>query len=117
MTWTDEESRYLITHATDGARVVAAALGTSAEEVEARAAEMGVMLSDAPERLEICPMCGCRYVRPHTSSGRDGICPVCFETRKAEAMEERAAFLRAHRRYEAAKRAVRRARASSREDG
>lgn len=99
--WTDEEERYLIQHRSDGADLIAHALGVSVPAVKHKASRLGVSLRPKPG--EICPLCGCYVIRPHTDAGRHGMCPACWERRKADAMRERRAFQRAKEDYEAAK--------------
>lgn len=111
--WTDEEGRWLIQHATDGCALIAVALGREEADVMGEAERRGVRLDVGPDALELCPRCSARYVRPGTSSGKAGVCPVCWERMKADAMEERAAALWERRRYEAAKKRAWRAEVGS----
>lgn len=99
--WTDEEKRYLITYKTDGAKRIAAALGRSVIAVKIMASRLHVSLAQTDG--ELCPRCGVRRIRKGTSSYRHGLCPVCWESEKAEAIRERRAFQRARREYERAK--------------
>lgn len=99
--WTDEEKRYLITYKDDGAEKIAAALGRSTIAVQIMACRLHVSL--AVRHGEICPRCGMREVRKGTSAYSHGLCPVCWEREKAEAIRERRAFKRARKEYEAAK--------------
>lgn len=99
--WTDEETRWLSAHRGDGADALARALGRSVLAVKVKASRMGVSLARASGG--ICPICGKYEMRPGTRSARQGMCPVCWELRKAHAMEERAAMAAARRRYDAAK--------------
>ena len=94
-------------HRTDGADLLAAALGRTRKAVERKAAALGVSLRVSPG--EVCPECGCYEVRERTEAARHGLCPVCWERRKAKAMEERAATIRERRRYDAARVAAQRA--------
>ena len=48
-------------------------------------------------------MCGEHIVREGTAAAKQGMCQVCWERRKANAMRERAAEQRAKADYEAAK--------------
>lgn len=99
--WTDEEKRYLISHKTDGAKLVAAALGRTPLSVRIMASRLHVSL----ERVEseVCPRCGRYRMRKGTSGYRHGLCPVCWEQEKAYAIRERKAFQRARQDYERAK--------------
>ena len=117
--WTEEKQTYLIRHAQDGVGLLSRALGVSEEEVIRHAERSGLRLSYGPEwgELELCPMCAARYVRPQTVAGRAGVCPVCWERAKAEAMRERAASVRAKVDYEDAKKRCQRARVASRKAG
>ena len=99
--WTDEEKRYLITHKTDGAYRIAAALGRSVVSVQVMACRLHVSLVQVEG--EICPRCGTYRLRVGSYAARHGLCPVCWEREKAEALRERRAFQRAHRDYESAK--------------
>lgn len=99
--WTDEEKRYLVTYKTDGAERIAAALGRSVIAVQIMACRLHVSLAESEG--ELCPRCGVRRIRKGTSAYRHGLCPVCWESEKAEAMRERRAFQRARREYERAK--------------
>lgn len=99
--WTDEEKRYLISHKTDGAYLIAAALGRSVVSVQTMACRLHVSL--VRQEGPICSRCGVRRVRFGTIGYRHGLCPVCWENEKADAMRERREFQRARRRYETAK--------------
>lgn len=99
--WTTKEERYLITHKSDGAAILAAALGRTECAIRRRASRLGVSLRPRPG--ELCPRCGCYEIRAGTSAAQHGLCPVCWERAKADAMEERDATLREQARYEAAK--------------
>lgn len=117
--WTDEKQSYLIRHAQDGVGLLSRALGVTDEAVIRHAERSGLRLSYGPEwgELELCPMCAARYVRPQTVAGRAGMCPVCWERAKADAMRERAASVRAEVDYEDAKKRRQRARRASRQAG
>lgn len=99
--WTDEEKRYLISHKTDGAELIAAALGRSIISVQIMASRLHVSL----ERIEseLCPRCGMYRMRKGTAGYRQGLCPVCWEQEKAYAIRERKAYQRARQDYERAK--------------
>lgn len=99
--WTDEEKRYLISHKTDGAELIAAALGRTIISIQIMACRLHVSL----ERIEseLCPRCGKYRMRKGTSGYRHGLCPVCWEQEKAYAIRERKAFQRARQDYERAK--------------
>lgn len=116
--WSDEEKRYLFKHAADGYLLIGEALGRSGLAVKRKCARMGVRVSRYPIEGELCPRCGTGRI---TASDRNavgaGVCPICWEQMKAEAMEERAAYLRTRRRYEAAKKRVRDERKRARADG
>lgn len=99
--WTSADERYLRQHRTDGAALLSCALGRSRRAVEVMASRLGISLR--PSTGGVCSVCGCYEVRPHTDAGRAGMCPVCWERRKAKAMEERNAMREAMRAYEAAK--------------
>jgi hypothetical protein len=99
--WTTEEERYLARHRTDGADLLAHVLGRSVRAVRVKASRLGVSLAARPG--EVCPMCGCYEIREHTEAARHGLCPVCWERRKAKAMEERRATRAAQQGYERAK--------------
>lgn len=106
--WTDEERRYLVSHKTDGAELVAVALGRSPKSVRRMAERMGVSLAVRPG--DVCPVCGVYDIRPGTSAAQHGMCVVCWERKRARAMQERAAFQDARRDYERQKHAARKAR-------
>lgn len=99
--WTDEEKRYLITYKSDGAERIAAALGRSVFSVQCMASRLHVSLVEVEG--DLCPRCGARKVRKGTSAYRHGLCPVCWEMEKTEAIRERRALQRAKREYDAAK--------------
>lgn len=102
--WTGEEERYLSQHRTDGAALIAAALGVSELAVRRKAQKMGVSLRVSPG--EVCPRCGLYVVRAGTVAARYGVCPACWERMKADAIRERRGFLDARRDYERAKKEV-----------
>lgn len=112
--WTDERQGYLIRHALDGVGLLSHALGISEDEVVRQAERSGLRLSYGPQwgELELCPVCCARYVRPRTTAYRAGVCPVCWDRMKAEAMRERAATVNARRDYEAAKKQAQRTQGS-----
>lgn len=99
--WTDEEKRYLISHKTDGAKLIADALGRSNISVKVMASRMHVSLAQSGDRP--CPRCGKLRMRKGTSGYSYGLCPVCWEQEKAYAIRERKDFLRARQDYERAK--------------
>lgn len=100
--WTDDEIRYLRMNRSDGCELLAAALRRTPGAVRAKARALGIRgVGRWPEDGELCPVCGAHRVRPGSSAARRGMCPVCWEREKARAMEERAAFIAAHRRYNA----------------
>lgn len=99
--WTDEEKRYLVTYKTDGAERIAAALGRSVISVRVMACRMHVSLVEVDG--DLCPRCGAHRVRKGTSAARHGLCPVCWELEKTEAIRERRALQRAKQKYDAAK--------------
>lgn len=99
--WTDEEKRYLISHKTDGADLIAAALGRTVVSVQIMACRLHVSLRR--EEGELCPRCAMYRVRRGTIAYRYGLCPVCWEREKTDAMRERKAFQRERQDYEAAK--------------
>lgn len=99
--WTDADCRYLITHKSDGAELVAKALGRSVSAVKMKASRLGVSLR--PQPGELCPSCGCYRIRAGTSAAQHGLCPACWEREKARAMQERAATMAATAEYNAAK--------------
>lgn len=96
--WTDEEKRYLVSHKTDGAALIAEALGRSIVSVQVMACRMHVSLRQVDGPL--CPKCGTYRVRPGTYAGRHGLCVVCWERERARALSERRAFKEARREYE-----------------
>lgn len=104
--WTDEEEKYLRQHSTDGAKLVAYVLRRPITSVQKKASRMGISLRKVP-RVGICPRCGVHRITPNTLAAGYGLCLVCWEREKADMMEERAAELREKRRYDAAKKAVR----------
>lgn len=99
--WTSGEERYLSQHRTDGAALLAHALGRSVSSVRTKASRLGVSLRPRPG--DVCPVCGTYQIRPRTAAAGQGMCPVCWELRKAKAMEERRAMREAVRAYERAK--------------
>lgn len=109
--WTDSETRYLRAHREDGAELIAAALGRSIESVRSKAREMGISL--VFRTLPVCPVCGTRQVRPNTRAGSHGMCPACWEMRKADSMRERSAELAATRVYDAQKKRAKRRRGNA----
>lgn len=103
--WTFAEVRYLKQHRTDGAELIAEALGRSVSSVQAKACAAGVSLMYRPG--DMCPVCGLHSLREGTLAAKHGMCIACWERRKADAMEEQAAELRERKRYDAAKKAKR----------
>ena len=99
--WTDEERRYIKQHRGDGAALLAYVLGVTPKAVQRVAEKMHVSLRIT--KGDICPVCGLETIRDRTDAARYGMCPSCWERRKAEAMRERRRFEAAHRDYEAAK--------------
>lgn len=99
--WTSDEVRYLQRHRADGSDLIAHVLGRTPRAVQQQAHRLGVSLRIRPG--ETCPMCGEHTVREGTDAAAHGMCQVCWERRKADAMRERAAELRAKADYEAAK--------------
>lgn len=98
--WTLADTRYLSAHRTDGAYLIAHVLGRSVISVQHKAARMGISLG---RKLgAVCPVCGTYHVRDN-KAGRYGVCQVCWERRKANAMRERAAERAAQRDYDNAK--------------
>ena len=105
--WTDEEKRYLVTHKADGYALMAHVLGRTEKAIRRQAEKMGVRARRAPELGELCPICGEHRVRSGTRAARVGICPLCWEREKTDAMAERARTLEQRRRYDAAKKSIR----------
>lgn len=99
--WTSDEVRYLQRHRADGSDLIAHVLGRTTGAVQQQAHRLGVSLRI--RHGETCPMCGEHIVREGTDAALHGMCQVCWERRKADAMRERAAELRAKADYEAAK--------------
>ena len=98
--WTDAEVRYLSAHRADGSYLIAHVLKRTPLSVRVKAARLHISLDRKP--MKVCPICGTYFVRDN-KAGRYGMCQVCWERRKADAMRERAAELRAKADYEAAK--------------
>ena len=106
--WSDEEKRYLLKVASDGAALAAVALNREQADVEEMARAMGIALAERPPvgERELCPYCCERYIKPGTRAGKSGMCIVCWERRKTEAVMERASFVESLRVYDAARKAV-----------
>lgn len=98
--WTDAEVRYLWAHREDGSLVIAHVLKRSPLSVRVKAARLHISLGRKP--MKLCPVCGTYFVRDN-KAGRYGMCQVCWNRRKADAMRERAAEMAAQRDYDAAK--------------
>lgn len=98
--WTDAEVRYLSSHRADGSYLIAHVLGRTPLSVRVKAARLRIPLGSRPTR--VCPICGTYFVRDN-KAGRYGMCQVCWERRKADAMRERAAERAAQRDYDNAK--------------
>lgn len=98
--WTDSEVRYMSAHRSDGAYLIAHVLNRTAFSVQCKAAEMHISLGRKP--MKVCSICGTYFVRDN-KAGRYGMCQVCWERRKADAMRERAAERAAQRDYDNAK--------------
>ena len=88
-------------HRADGSDLIAHVLGRTTGAVQQQAHRLGVSLRIKPG--ETCPMCGEHIVREGTAAAKQGMCQVCWERRKADAMRERVAEQRAKADYEAAK--------------
>lgn len=104
MRWAKWEIDYLILHANDGARAIAAKLGRSLHAVEVQACRFGVSL----RRSWTCPRCGLVTFSP--LSVRTGWCRTCSVQISHQVAEERNEEIRKEvkneqARYEAAKRA------------
>lgn len=99
--WSDEETRYLISHKRDGADLIAIALGRTRASVKVKACRLRVSLQT--EFGEICPRCGRYRIRRGTGAARHGLCQVCWELEKAGALRERRAFVAARQEYERVK--------------
>lgn len=100
--WTDDEIRYLKRHRTDGAELIAHVLGRSVSSVKAKAFVLKVSLMYVVG--DICPVCGVNPIRAEAKNASShGMCQVCWERRKADAMRERAAERAAQRDYDNAK--------------
>lgn len=99
--WTNQEERYLRQHRTDGAELIAHALGRSVPSVKAKANVLHVSLTYRPG--DICPICGEHAIHPGTVAARYGMCIVCWERRKADQMREAASEERERNRYDAEK--------------
>lgn len=99
--WTDEEKRYLISHKSDGAYLLAEALGRSVASVQIMACRLGVSLRS--DLGEICPVCGQARIHKGSFAGRRGMCSACWEKEKARSLLERKRFLSARREYERSK--------------
>lgn len=108
--WTDEERRYLIANVADGSFSLSFALGRTEGAVEWQARKLGLRISRWPKGGELCPVCGRYYVRGGSRAAKRGLCAVCYADLKAEAVEKRTAYVRAVRRYDAAKHRERRRR-------
>lgn len=98
--WTDAEVRYLSSHRADGSQLIAHVLGRTPLSVRVKAARLRISLDRKP--MKVCPICGTYFVRDN-KAGRYGMCQVCWERRKADAMRERAAERAAQRDYDNAK--------------
>ncbi len=105
--WTTGELKTLSTMRNEGADAVAAILGRSPKAVRRMASKAHVSLRVRPG--DVCPVCGMREVRPHTSAGRHGMCPTCWTERLTRLREEEACQKRAEREYQAAKKRAQRA--------
>lgn len=103
-TWTNKEERYLKQHRTDGAELIAHALGRSVYSIKSKAKLLHISLMYAPG--DICPVCGKHALRKGTVAAKHGMCLVCWERRKADQMRERAAEERERRRYDCYKHMV-----------
>lgn len=99
--WTSEESRYLKRHRADGSDLIAHVLGRTPRAVQQQAHRLGVSLRIRAG--ETCPVCGEHAVSEGTVAASHGMCQVCWERRKADAMRERAAEKAAVREYDSAK--------------
>lgn len=98
--WTDAEVRYLSAHRADGSYLIAHVLKRSPMSVMVKASRLHISLERKP--MKVCPICGTYFVRDN-KAGRYGMCQVCWERRKADAMRERAAERAAQRDYDNAK--------------
>lgn len=98
--WTDAEVRYLSAHRADGSFLIAHVLKRTPLSVRVKAARLHISLDRKP--MKVCPICGTYFVRDN-KAGRYGMCQVCWERRKADAMRERAAERAAQRDYDNAK--------------
>lgn len=105
--WTTSELKTLSTMRNEGADAIAEILGRSPKAVRRMASKAHVSLRVRPG--DICPVCGMREVRPHTSAGRHGMCPTCWTERLTRLREEEACQKRAEREYQAAKKRAQRA--------
>ena len=98
--WTDAEVRYLSAHRADGSHLIAHVLKRTPLSVRVKAARLHISIDRKP--MKVCPICGTYFVRDN-KAGRYGMCQVCWERRKADAMRERAAERAAQRDYDNAK--------------
>lgn len=105
--WTTRELKVLSTMRNEGADAIAAILGRSPKAVRRMASKSHVSLRVRPG--DICPVCGMREVRPHTSAGRHGMCPTCWTERLTRLREKKAGLRQAEREYQAAKKRAQRA--------
>lgn len=100
--WTDDEIKYLKRHRTDGAELIAHALGRTVSSVQAKAFTLRVSLMYIDG--DICPVCGVNRIRADAKNAAShGMCQACWERRKADAMRERADERAAQRDYDRAK--------------
>ena len=86
--WTWREVEYLRMHRTDGADLIAHALGRTVPSVKAKAHVLGLSLMYLPG--DTCPVCGENPIREGTAAARHTMCISCWEKRKANATRERA---------------------------
>lgn len=105
--WTWREVDYLRMHRTDGAELIAHALGRTVPSVKAKAHVLGVSLMYLPG--DTCPVCGEFPMREGTSAAKHNMCVSCWEKRKAAATRELAREDDARREYDRERQRRRRA--------
>lgn len=104
--WSNSEKRTLSRNRNEGADAIAEILGRSPKSVRVMASKMHVSLKVSPG--DICPVCGVREIRPHTSAARHGMCPTCWTKKLTALREEATSDQQAERDYQAAKKRAQR---------
>lgn len=105
--WSNSEKRTLSRFRGEGADAISGLLGRSPKAVRRMASKLHVSLRVRPG--EVCPVCGERRVREHTSAAKRGMCPACWAGELAKLRDDAADQRRAERSYQAAKKRAQRA--------